>query len=268
MIKKIVTMVLFTLILIISGCSGNAQNKQQKQLTDNISKKEQPSHSNESQLETPTIKVDTNATQSEPGLLTVADPESITVLVDKKYAFPQGYEPKDLVYPNVPFIFNEKIEKRMMRAEAAKYLEKMFHAANEQNIPLAGVSAYRSYQAQTTLFNNYVKKDGIEKAKTYSAVPGTSEHQSGLTIDVSGLDGSCAAEDCFANTKEATWLKNNAHNYGFIIRYPKNKEKITGYQYEPWHIRYVGVNLATELFKQDLTLEEYYHVAPVNSDGK
>lgn len=224
MIKKIVTIALLMMILIVSGCFGNEQNEQQIQ----------------------------------QGFLTVADPESITVLVNKEYAFPEGYEPKDLVYPNVPFIFNEKIEKRMMREEAAKYLEKMFNAANQQNIHLAGVSAYRSSQTQTTLFNNYVERDGIEKAKTYSAVPGTSEHQSGLAIDVSGSDGSCAADDCFANTEEAAWLEDNAHNYGYIIRFPKDKDNITGYKYEPWHIRYVGVNLATELYNEGLTLEEYY----------
>ncbi|MFF2797127.1 M15 family metallopeptidase [Lysinibacillus xylanilyticus] len=224
MIKKIVTIALLMMILIVSGCSGNEQNKQQIQ----------------------------------EEFLTVDDPESITVLVNKKYAFPEGYEPKDLVYPNVPFIFNEKIEKRMMREEAAEYLEKMFNAANKQNIHLAGVSAYRSSQTQTTLFNNYVERDGIENAKTYSAVPGTSEHQSGLAIDVSGSDGSCAADDCFANTEEAAWLEDNAHKYGYIIRFPKDKENITGYQYEPWHIRYVGVNLATELYNNGLTLEEYF----------
>ncbi|WP_332844051.1 M15 family metallopeptidase [Solibacillus palustris] len=224
MIKKIVAFALLMMILIVSGCFGNEQNKQQKQQE----------------------------------VLTVDDPESITVLVNKQYAFPEGYEPKDLVYPNAPFIFNEKIEKRMMREEAAKYLEKMFHAANQQNIHLAGVSAYRSSQTQTVLFNNYVERDGIEKARTYSAVPGTSEHQSGLAIDVSGSDGSCAAEDCFANTEEAAWLEDNAHKYGYIIRFPKDKENITGYQYEPWHIRYVGVNLSTELFNKGLTLEEYY----------
>ncbi|MEX3746295.1 D-alanyl-D-alanine carboxypeptidase family protein [Lysinibacillus xylanilyticus] len=227
MIKKIVTIALLMMILIVSGCFGNEQNEQNEQ-------------------------------QIQQGFLTVADPESITVLVNKEYAFPEGYEPKDLVYPNVPFIFNEKIEKRMMREEAAKYLEKMFNAANQQNIHLAGVSAYRSSQTQTTLFNNYVERDGIEKAKTYSAVPGTSEHQSGLAIDVSGSDGSCAADDCFANTEEAAWLEDNAHNYGYIIRFPKDKDNITGYQYEPWHIRYVGVNLATELYNEGLTLEEYY----------
>ncbi|MGE7930681.1 M15 family metallopeptidase [Lysinibacillus xylanilyticus] len=220
MIKKIVTIALLMMILIVSGCSGNKQIQQE--------------------------------------FLTVDDPESITVLVNKKYAFPEGYEPKDLVYPNVPFIFNEKIEKRMMREEAAEYLENMFNAANKQNIHLAGVSAYRSSQTQTTLFNNYVERDGIEKAKTYSAVPGTSEHQSGLAIDVSGSDGSCAADDCFANTEEAAWLEDNAHKYGYIIRFPKDKENITGYQYEPWHIRYVGVNLATELYNNGLTLEEYF----------
>ncbi|WP_431809000.1 M15 family metallopeptidase [Lysinibacillus sphaericus] len=242
--KKIVTIATFMIILIVSGCSGNKQNQQQNQ--------QEVLPVDDSQQEV--LPVD----DSQQEVPSVNDPESIIVLVNKKYSFPEGYEPKDLVYPDVAFIFKEKIDKRMMREEAAKYLEKMFNAAKKMNIHLAGVSAYRSSQTQATLFNNYVEKDGIEKAKTYSAAPGTSEHQSGLAIDVSGTNGSCAADDCFANTEESAWLEDNAHKYGYIIRFPKEKEHITGYQYEPWHIRYVGVNLATELYNKELTLEEYY----------
>jgi zinc D-Ala-D-Ala carboxypeptidase len=100
-------------------------------------------------------------------------------------------------------------------------------------VELLGVSAYRSHEAQTAFFNYYVKKDGYEKAITYSAAPGTSGHETGLAIDVTGGDGKCAAEECFAGTKEAQWLEDHAAEYGFIIRYPKGKAPITGYQYEP-----------------------------------
>ena len=118
------------------------------------------------------------------------------------------------------------------------------------NIPL--VSGYRSYETQEKLYNKYVKKDGEKKANTYSAKPGESEHQTGLAFDIGSVDRS------FANTIEAKWLAENAYLYGFIIRYPKDKEEITGYNYEPWHLRYVGQELAKYLKKNNLTLEEYY----------
>jgi len=193
-----------------------------------------------------------------------AQPESITVLVNKQFALPDGYAPKDLVYPNVAFTFKEKSEKKMMRKEAAAALETMFAASSKDGVKLAGVSAYRSNATQRTLFNNYVAKDGLEKARTYSAVPGHSEHETGLAIDVSGIDGKCAATDCFGGTKEAEWLAKHAAEYGFIIRYPKGKESITGYQYEPWHLRYVGTDVSGKIASKGLTLEEYFNAVPVS----
>jgi D-alanyl-D-alanine carboxypeptidase len=190
-------------------------------------------------------------------------PDSITVLVNKQFALPDNYEPNDLVYPDVPFLFKEKIEKRKMRKVAAGALERLFAAASKDGVKLAGVSAFRSYATQKTLFDNYVKKDGLIKARTYSALPGTSEHETGLAIDISGISGKCAAESCFAGTKEAVWLDKHAPEYGFIIRYPKGKEPITGYEYEPWHIRYVGTQIAAEIAKKGITLEEYYNAVPV-----
>jgi D-alanyl-D-alanine carboxypeptidase len=188
----------------------------------------------------------------------VADPDAVTVLVNKQIRLPENYIPADLVYPDVRFIFKEKIEKRMLRKEAAQALETMFAAAEKDGTYLAGVSGYRSEARQKVIFNQYAAKDGEEKAKTYSAYPGTSEHQTGLAIDVSGSDGKCAAESCFAGTPEAEWLAAHAADYGFIIRYPEGKESITGYKYEPWHIRYVGVELAEEISGKGITLEEYY----------
>ncbi|MGG2196650.1 M15 family metallopeptidase [Paenibacillus validus] len=187
----------------------------------------------------------------------VAKPAEIAVLVNKTSKLPEDYKPQDLVDPNVPFTFKEKLEKRKMRKEAAAALEKLFQAAKDAGLPLAGVSAYRSHETQTALYNNYVKQEGEEKANKYSAKPGHSEHETGLAIDVAGCNGKCPAQDCFGATQEAKWLAEHAHEYGFIIRYPKGKEAITGYQYEPWHLRYVGVDLAKDIVKQGLTLEEY-----------
>ncbi len=168
-----------------------------------------------------------------------------------------------MVYPDIPFTFAEKNEKRKMRKDAASAIEKLFAGADKDGIHLAGVSAYRSYATQKSIFQRYVLKDGEEKAKMYSAVPGTSEHETGLAIDVTGSDGKCAAEDCFGGTKEAKWLEAHAAEYGFIIRYPKGKSSITGYQYEPWHIRYVGIDVSKELAAKGLTMEEYYNAVPV-----
>lgn len=195
---------------------------------------------------------------------TVTQPASISVLINKKYFLPKNYVPKDLVYPYVSFIFKEKIEKRKMRKEAALALKNLFTGAKKDKIYLSGVSAYRSYTTQKAVFNRYVKEDGYENARKYSALPGSSEHQSGLAIDVSSSTGKCAAQSCFANSKEAKWLQSKSTNYGFIIRYPKGKESLTGYKYEPWHIRYVGVSLAKQMKKRNITLEEYYHVYPVS----
>ncbi|TVY05589.1 M15 family metallopeptidase [Paenibacillus cremeus] len=201
-----------------------------------------------------------------PTVQVVANPTSIAVLVNKSFSLPNPYVPKDLVEPNVNLIFPEHSEKRSMRQEAAGALEKLFKAATADDLPLAGVSAYRSFETQKYLYNQYVEKDGKEAANKYSAKPGQSEHQTGLAIDVSGDDGKCAAADCFGATQEAKWLKNHAADWGFIIRYPKGKEGITGYQYEPWHIRYVGVDMAKEIATQGTTLEEYLGKKfPVNS---
>lgn len=182
-----------------------------------------------------------------------------SILVNKQYKLPNHYAPDDLVYPNVRFIFAEKVEKRQLRKVAADALEKMFSAAEKDGIYLAGDSGYRSYETQVNLYNHYVVKDGDSKADQYSARPGHSEHQTGLSIDVSGASGQCAIQDCFADTAEATWLEDHAHDYGFIIRYPKGKENVTGYIYEPWHIRYVGKEIAKEIHAKEITLEEYFY---------
>ena len=134
--------------------------------------------------------------------------------------------------------------------------DKMNADAKSLGLNLWIASGYRSYSKQKTLYNNYVASDGKEAADTYSARPGYSEHQTGLAFDLNSV------EDSFANTDEGKWVKDNCYRYGLIIRYPKGKNKITGYIYEPWHLRYVGVELATKLYNNGdwITLEEYFGI--------
>lgn len=205
-----------------------------------------------------------HAKQNEGSIHVDTNPESISVLVNHLHKLPENYSPSELIYADIPFIFQEKTEKRKMRAEAAGAIKELFTDAKAQGISLLGVSAYRSHATQTALFQSYVSKDGYEVAKTYSALPGTSEHETGLAIDVTGGDGKCPAEECFDGTKEAIWLEENAADYGFIIRYPKGKKAITGYQFEPWHLRYVGKSIALKIMNKGITLEEYFHAEPVN----
>lgn len=131
---------------------------------------------------------------------------------------------------------------------------KMINDAANQGLNIWFASGFRSYDYQAQIYNNYVARDGQDLADTYSARPGHSEHQSGLAIDVNQID------DSFAGTPEAIWLENHCHEYGFILRYPKGKENITGYQYESWHVRYVGTDLSYAVHASGLTLEEYFGI--------
>jgi LAS superfamily LD-carboxypeptidase LdcB len=188
-------------------------------------------------------------------------PDSITALVNRNYLLPSSYVPSHLVEPKVRFSFDYKDDKRLMRKEAAAALEKMFRSAKKQKkLILYGVSGYRSYHRQREIYLHNVALRGRSATDSFSAKPGSSEHQTGLTIDISCASIDNSLSRSFANTKEGKWVAKNAHKYGFIIRYPAGKSKITGYEYEPWHIRYVGVKIATYLYKNNLTLEEYYGI--------
>ncbi len=184
--------------------------------------------------------------------------KDVMVLVNKQRMLPSDYVPPDLVEVKIPFSFEGKSPKKMMREEAAEALEKLFAQAAKEHIKLAGVSAYRSYATQTAIFNDNAKRQGVQEANKTSAIPGQSEHQTGLAIDVSSPSVNFALEESFGDTVEGKWLAENAPKFGFIIRYPKGKEAVTGYSYEPWHIRYVGVQIAEEIAAKGITLEEYY----------
>ncbi len=143
-----------------------------------------------------------------------------------------------------------------MRKVAGEALEKLFNAAETENIVLLGVSGYRNYNYQVNVYNNSVYRNGKQHADKYVAQPGTSEHQTGLAIDIVSNEYT-NLDEIFVNTRAYKWLKENCYKYGFIIRYPKGKEDITGYKFEPWHIRYVGIDVATEIMNRNITLEEY-----------
>lgn len=190
------------------------------------------------------------------------DPDSIMVFVNKEYPLPKDYVPKNLMMPDIRFYSYDVPDKRYMRKEAAKAVEKMFNAALEDGVTLFGVSGYRSYTRQKEIYDNNVVARGKAITSRISAPPGHSEHQTGLAIDLSSyaLRGQLSEE--FGQSAEGRWVAENCAKYGFIIRYPKNKENITGYSYEPWHIRYVGKKNAKYIMKNSLTLEEYYGYTP------
>jgi D-alanyl-D-alanine carboxypeptidase len=190
----------------------------------------------------------------------LTDPNSLWVIADKHRPLqPKTYAPSDLVVPNIPLRLTAKDDEMKMRKEAADALKNLYDAAQQDGLKLMVSSGYRSYQYQVNLYNYYVKQQGKATADSQSARPGFSEHQTGLAVDVEPSTRKCEVEACFGQTPEGKWVAANAYKYGFVIRYQEGKQNITGYVYEPWHIRYVGTSLATELNKQgNPTLEEYF----------
>jgi zinc D-Ala-D-Ala carboxypeptidase len=191
----------------------------------------------------------------------LTDPSSPWIVVNKLRALePRTYAPADLVVPNIPLRGNITSNEKYVRKDTATALESMVTAANNDGVHLNLQSGYRSYDFQVTLYNRYVQQQGQAAADTQSARPGYSEHQTGLAADLGGTSNpSCNVEACYATTTEGKWLAAHAYTYGFIVRYPSDKTAVTGYTYEPWHIRYVGVELATEMHTKNIeTLEEFF----------
>ena len=189
----------------------------------------------------------------------LSEPTSIWVVVNKLRPLqPATYIPPDLVTPNVPLRVpgNESMQVRKVVASA---MEDMFAAAKADQVALMLSSGYRSYTYQVGLYSGYVSTSGKTGADTYSARPGYSEHQTGLAFDVEPLNQQCDVDQCFANLPAGKWIAAHAYEYGFLLRYPADKTSITGYTYEPWHLRYVGKSLAMELHNQHVeTLEEFF----------
>lgn len=189
--------------------------------------------------------------------LDITSPSSVTVLVNKRTPLnPITFSPSDLVWPNVP-----NTSGHPLRNEAAAALETMYTAASAAGVPFTIISGYRPYAMQEGLFNSYAQRDGVAAAERYSARPGFSEHQTGLAADIDDGSG-CALQACFGQTAAGMWLRNNAHNYGFILRYHEGQEATVGFLYEPWHFRYVGTRVATEMANSGiLNYEDYLGVA-------
>lgn len=187
----------------------------------------------------------------------VVNPDDLLVLVNKTYRLPSDYEPDDLIIPDVPFPFDGSPEWKHLRREAAHALEDVFAAAKEEGLEIYATSGYRSFAIQKQLFPNNVKNRGFEKANETSAFPGESEHQTGLAIDVSSRAIGFRLTPAFGETAEGKWVHDNAHKFGYIIRYEEGTVDTTGYTYEPWHLRYVGQKAAREIKEQGVTLEKY-----------
>jgi D-alanyl-D-alanine carboxypeptidase len=184
-------------------------------------------------------------------------PQGLLLLVNKQHPLQSDYVPaelKDIKY----YASDRSASTRYMVPAAADAFHALCEAAKEEaGYTIVMTTAYRSYGFQQILWNNYVNKDGEAAASRYSARPGTSEHQTGLATDISAPSVNYRLTNEFGGTPEGQWVAENAHRFGFILRFTKDGEPITGYIYEPWHIRYVGPEAAAEIHALGITLEEY-----------
>lgn len=226
--------------IVLSSCAAPAEEK--------------PTHS-----ATPTKTATPTPTPTPTPTYDLDNPGSFTVVVNKHRPLnPLDFEAGDMVVPGVVGNPNG----RLMRAEAASALERMGTDASAAGIYLTILSGYRSYATQEQTYNNFVARDGQERANQYSAKPGHSEHQTGLAVDLDDASG-CALYTCFADTAAGQWLAANAWQYGFVLRYPLGSEGITGYEFEPWHYRYVGTEVAAAMHNKGVaTLEEFFGLEP------
>lgn len=185
-------------------------------------------------------------------------PSSLWVVVNKQFALADDhFRPDDL--ENITAIAtrpDKSLGERSLRTVIMPSFKNMVEAAQSAGHELILGSGFRDYDLQSFYFNNYAKHSGEEAASKFSARPGQSEHQTGLAFDLGITSGECYLETCFGDLPAGLWLAENAYKYGFILRYPADKTEITGYQYEPWHFRYVGNNLALALHESGLTLDE------------
>jgi len=182
---------------------------------------------------------------------------SYLVLVNKVFQLPEDYSPHDLVVPSVLAVWGHENVSLQLRATAARAIEDLFEEAYESSgLELWAVSGYRSFEDQVTRHQFFVDTYGEEEAQQMSARAGHSEHQTGLAMDVSAASVGGMLTEEFSNAPEGVWLRENAHRFGFVIRYPYSRRGLTGINYEPWHLRYVGIEPATQLFNENMVLEQ------------
>ncbi len=207
----------------------------------------------ENTVETPEVE----PAEVEEDLKVISDGDYLLALVTKETTLKRSYEPGDL--EPIPSFMNPSYPMRL-RSDALRQLEKLWEAAQEDGIILSIRSAYRGYETQKQLFKDYVSRHGEEEANRFSARPGQSEHQLGTAVDFGGTEADFTER--FGQTEQGRWLAENAHKYGFVKSYPQGKEQVTGYIYEPWHFRYIGVEHAREWKESGLTLTEYLKQQP------
>ena len=180
-----------------------------------------------------------------------ADTDKGNLIIANKLSYLGDYVPDDLVNVDGSYCMQDGV---MLKSEAYEHLKQMFEAAREEDYYFYISTAYRSYDFQKALYDSYLLKDSAEVVDSYSSRPGFSDHQTGLACDI-GMPG--YKFEMFTDTDECRWLHENAYKYGFILRYPEGKENITKYKYESWHFRYVGVEVSTYIYENNITLEEY-----------
>ena len=187
------------------------------------------------------------------------DPASLTVIVNKHRPLtPMAFEPGDLVSPSIA---SSSGRTELLRAPAAEDLNRLAGAAKVAGVPFLILSAFRSYDTQVGTYNSWVSSLGRAQADIASARPGFSEHQTGLAVDI-GDSGNCNLRGCFAEQPAGQWVKDNCHRFGFVVRYQPGMQQISGYQPEPWHLRYLGIEVASDVVSSGKkTLEDYFGLA-------
>lgn len=176
------------------------------------------------------------------------------VLVNKLYTVSKDYYPTDMVAVDGSLSTNQGL---YFKREAYEAYLKMLSAAQSEGLNFMICSTYRSYALQTSLYNNSLAQNGEAFTNTRSAYPGRSEHHTGWAVDITSKSMGYGLSQNFIDYPEGLWINNHCSEYGFIIRYPSGKTNITGYDYEPWHLRYVGIEAASEITSRGITLEEY-----------
>ena len=177
------------------------------------------------------------------------------MLVNKYYYLDESYEPENLVTISQNYSWGEKGSQKATEETYEAFLD-MWEEANNNGYYFMVSSSYRTYKKQDLVYKDYEDSFGTEYADSIAARPGFSEHQTGYTLDI--FEKNNSSQKTFHESEAYNWLKNNAHKFGFILRYPEDKEDITGYDFESWHYRYVGINVATYIYNNQITFDEYY----------
>ena len=270
--KSLLAVIIFLIFYILKVGGINVinkldNNKDIKVSNNNVDTKKNSDEETTTTTTTTTSATTTTSTTTKKTTTKASDNNSSTeglkiidgiLIVNKSYPLPKGYIPKNT--------YNDATGKRYcsdcIDKDAYSEYKQMKADATALGLNIWIQSGYRSYELQETLYNNYVNRDGKLAADTYSARPGYSEHQTGLAFDLNSIS------DDFQYTNEGKWVNENAWKYGFILRYPKSKESITGYKYESWHLRYVGKDLASKLYNNGdwITLEEHFNLTSQYKD--